>query len=217
MPNVTMLAPTTFGGSVTGTPSGTVYTPAAGASVTVNQLDVATLAALGFTTLASSPSFGIPLQSVKTSAGVGITATPTGGAFGIAQTLGTSLGLKSETAKNSSVTDVGSVTMAVPPSLPLDGSLALTINAQVVPGSGTLSVKTIDASVYVVGADGTMGADLVSTAAQTLTSSAANYTFTIDGSSVVPGAMLAAKVTMALTETANADAYGKVNSISLAG
>lgn len=53
IPTVNMIAPPTFGGTVQGTPSGTVYTGVPGAVVAVQYQDVSILAALGFTAAAN--------------------------------------------------------------------------------------------------------------------------------------------------------------------
>ena len=50
-PTVTMLAPSSFGGSVNGTPSGTVYVPNADNQVTALYQDILTLQSLGFIVL----------------------------------------------------------------------------------------------------------------------------------------------------------------------
>ncbi len=108
MPTVSMIAPSTFGGEVSGTPSGTVYAPAPGGVVAAQSEDVPILTSLGFTPVPSVLTMPIPVTSLRSAVGVGLTATATGGAFGIAQTLGTSTTLKSEVAKNGSVTDTAS-------------------------------------------------------------------------------------------------------------
>lgn len=51
---VNMIAPSTFGGIVEGTPSGTVYTGTPGSVVAVQYADINTLAGLGFTNASGS-------------------------------------------------------------------------------------------------------------------------------------------------------------------
>lgn len=55
-PTVNMIAPSTFGGIVEGTPSGTVYTGTPGSVVAVQYADITTLAGLGFTNASGSAS-----------------------------------------------------------------------------------------------------------------------------------------------------------------
>lgn len=56
VPTVNMIAPSTFGGIVEGTPSGTVYTGTPGSVVAALYADITTLAALGFTPASNSAS-----------------------------------------------------------------------------------------------------------------------------------------------------------------
>lgn len=58
-PTVTMVAPPSFGGSVSGTPSGTVYVPNSDNQVTALYQDVITLQSLGFSLLPVPGSAGI--------------------------------------------------------------------------------------------------------------------------------------------------------------
>jgi hypothetical protein len=65
---------------------------------------------------------------------------------------------------------------------------------------------TIDAEAY-VGADGTVGSDLVTTAAQSMNSlSAAAYTFTINATGVDPGDLLEVRLSIASNDAATATA-----------
>jgi hypothetical protein len=65
---------------------------------------------------------------------------------------------------------------------------------------------TIDAEAY-VGADGTVGSDLVTTAAQSMNSlSAAAYTFTVNATGVDPGDLLEVRLSIASNDAATATA-----------
>jgi hypothetical protein len=65
---------------------------------------------------------------------------------------------------------------------------------------------TIDAEAY-VGSDGTVGSDLVTTAAQSMNSlSAAAYTFTINATGVDPGDLLEVRLSIASNDAATATA-----------
>jgi hypothetical protein len=65
---------------------------------------------------------------------------------------------------------------------------------------------TIDAEAY-VGADGSLGADLVTTAAQSMNSlSAASYDFTINATGVDPGDLLEVRLSIASNDVATATA-----------
>ena len=75
---------------------------------------------------------------------------------------------------------------------------------------------TIDAEAY-VGADGAVGSDLVTTAAQSMNSlSAANYDFTINATGVDPGDLLEVRLSIASNDAATATAVTPaIYSISL--
>jgi hypothetical protein len=65
---------------------------------------------------------------------------------------------------------------------------------------------TIDAEAY-VGADGAVGSDLITTAAQSMNSlSAASYTFTIDATGVDPGDLLEVRLSISSNDAATATA-----------
>jgi len=65
---------------------------------------------------------------------------------------------------------------------------------------------TIDAEAY-VGADGTLGSDLVTTAAQSMNSlSAANYDFTVNATGVDPGDLLEVRLSISSNDAATATA-----------
>lgn len=74
-PTVTMQAPTSFGGSVTGTPSGTVYVPNAAGQVTVLYADIRTLSSLGFTQVLAASNLSAtvdPTVSADNTLGYGV-------------------------------------------------------------------------------------------------------------------------------------------------
>jgi hypothetical protein len=68
-------------------------------------------------------------------------------------------------------------------------------------GTGTLSVKTIDAEVYKIAQAGTAGSDICATAAQTITTTMADYTFTITPTGLVAGDVLRVLLRIVLTES----------------
>jgi hypothetical protein len=76
---------------------------------------------------------------------------------------------------------------------------------------------TIDANAYKVAANGTVGADLVATNAQTINSlTATNKDFTITPTGLVPGDVLDIVITIAITDTATATAViGQLNKAQL--
>ncbi|MDD5543889.1 MAG: hypothetical protein PHX83_12015 [Acidobacteriia bacterium] len=68
-------------------------------------------------------------------------------------------------------------------------------------GTGTMSAKSIDCECYEIAEAGTAGSDICATAAQTLTTSMAAFSFTITASGVSPGDLLRFFVRTVLTES----------------
>jgi len=80
------------------------------------------------------------------------------------------------------------------------GDVKLRLHARYA-GSGTAGTKTIDAVAYVIGDDGAFASDLVATNAQTLTTSWADYDFTVTATGLTAGKRLMVIVTTSLTES----------------
>ena len=157
------------------------------------------------------------LSDVKTVAGVPVTAAAQANIFGITFTPGTSEYLLSEAANNDTKTDVGCFEKVMSDTYVAASNFNIIVNANYVIGGGTLSASSIAVAVY-LGADaGTSGASIETTAAQTFTGSAADYTFAVTGTTVHPGDRIIIKITMVLTETASSNVTGHVNSVRLTG
>ncbi len=197
--------------------SGNDYTAnAQGIITSVAPTDVADLLNAGCTFLGSSmAAFQLNLLDVKLPTGLQLAVAAAAGVFGVAMTAGTSLILNGEVAQNNTKTDVGVINFRLPDSYQAGEDLTVTLNANIVIGSGTAGTKTIDLSAYEVAA-GAAGADLVTTAAQNLTNSAADYAFTVTGDSLLPGDLVQLKFTVALQETVNSPINAKISSITVA-
>lgn len=76
---------------------------------------------------------------------------------------------------------------------------------------------TVDLSVYKVANDGSVGTDLVTTAAQDINSlTADNFDFTVDATAIDPGDNLIAVITIAITDTATGTAViGQINRVQI--
>ena len=82
------------------------------------------------------------------------------------------------------------------------GNVTLTATARYNDSAaGTITVKTLAAKVYKVSEDGTAGADINSTAPQTLTGTMAQYSFTITPATLSPGNLLRIYLQIVLTVT----------------
>ncbi len=103
----------------------------------------------------------------------------------------------------------------LPPEFIAAGNSRLAVSAKV-GGVGTPGVKTIDAQVYKLNDDGSAGSDLCTTAAQTTTTSYADYAFAFTDSGLVAGDRLMVLVQMVVEETGGAEnCYNYVANIEM--
>lgn len=215
-PSVTLALPTGMcGGTITGA-SGTTYTPNAQCQITVsNASDAAALENAGAVVVpAGATPVRIPLLAFRNADGSAMVASsPSSGNFVSAITLGTSHQLSGENAKSNTKTDTALAEIVLPPTYVAGQNLTCTANAQVA-GSGTPGTDTVKVDGYVSANAGTEGATLNQTAAQTISSTAADYAFTLTGSALLPGSDLDIKVTSVSQEVSGSNLiYNLVNSV----
>lgn len=216
---VKMFAPTGTTGIVQASGSQTTYTVAADGSISANPNDVAALLQAGFTQAArgGQGASGIgtlrpSLLTFKNTDGTTLAASPASGKFGITETFGTSEKLLSETANSNTKTDAAITEFTLPDSYVAGQDLTLSVNAVV---SGTLTTKTVAADARKIADAGTEGSNLIATAAQVMSTTAADLTFVVTGTTLSPGDRVALKLTMVVTEGAAADQTGSINSVRL--
>lgn len=159
----------------------------------------------------------MPLTSARDVTGMMPTVAAQAGIFGLTFTPGTAEYLVSEAANNGTKTDVICFEAVLPDTYAAGTKLNVVANAHYVIGAGTLSVKTLACAVYKVADADTESATIETTAAQTITGSAANYTFAVTGTTLHPGDRIVIKLTMVLTETASSNVTGRLNSVRLTG
>ncbi len=157
------------------------------------------------------------LTDAKSDAGVPMTAaagTPSG-TVGVSRTAGTSLQLVGETTSSSAKTDKALFELDLPDSYVTNASIPVTINAAVT-GSGTLTgastTLTLAAYTEVNGVE----TALAVSAAQQFSGAAANYTFTVTGTGLTPGAHIALEITVLVTSASGANT-GVINSVAFQG
>lgn len=213
MSDITLLAPAGLTGELQ-LPGLNVQIPDSG-FVTVPATSLLALLGAGFTFPSLSNGQARPganglvpvslaLTNGRTITGAVMAAAAAAGVFGFTSTPGTTLVLIGESAQNNTKTDVVMFEHQLPANYVAGTDLTVTINAGF-SGSGTAGTKTVDASAFAIADTGAQGADLVTTAAQTIAASAADYAFVIDGDTLVPGARVLIRVTVALQETGNAN------------
>lgn len=160
----------------------------------------------------------LPLTNGKSDLGVPMTAaagTPTG-TLGVSRTAGTSLVLVGEATSSSAKTNKALWEFTLPDSYVAGQNIAVVINQNyVTTGTVTAAATTLTPVFYLESATGGETSQTI-TAAQQMTVSATNLTFTVTGTSLTPGARVVLEVTMLVTTSAGA-ATGQINSISFNG
>lgn len=159
------------------------------------------MAATGF-----APATYLPLFNGRQTTGAAIPAAATTGTFGC--TVGTLDGsgaagqtaqLISEVANNANKTDTVIFDMTVPNAAFIGATFSLVVTARHTRAGGS-GTATIDASVRQISSAGVSSAELVSTAAQTLTvGSTVAYTFTVDSTGFDIGDRITIAIQAALT------------------
>lgn len=147
------------------------------------------------------------LPLVTSSAGASLLATETAGSFNRA--LGTNqFFLQGEVTNNETEVSVGWARFMLPDNYKDGGTITITAVTDIV-GSGTLGSCTIDFEAYKQAeADGTVGSDLVSTAAQTINGTVGADSFTVTPTGLVAGDVLNIKMStsVVVTDMANSNA-----------
>jgi hypothetical protein len=217
-----MFAPAALTGIVQGAASGTSYTIGTDGSISANVRDVLALEAAGFTQAnrTSNASNGLsatnlPLIGAKNADGTTLAASAASGKFGLALTFGTSEVLVTEAANNNAKSDAAIFEYVLPASYVAAQDITLTVQQQIVIGSGTLSVKTLTPDVRKKAVDGTISAASIASAAQNMTNAAGDLAFTITGTTLSPGDLLMIELTAAITETAASAVTAKIQSVRL--
>lgn len=146
----------------------------------------------------------LALTSGKAVTGVPMTATATGGAFGIARTAGTSLMLVGEATSANSKTDGAMWELNLPSSYVADANIAVTVNAAIA-GTGTLTANScLMAVAAYTEINGTETALTVS-AAGTIAAAGSDLAFTITGTGLTPGAAIAIQTNGTIVSSSGAN------------
>ena len=125
-----------------------------------------------------------------------------------------------EATVNETEASVGWATAVLPATYVAARPLAIVATAGVVlAGDAALTSATIDFEVYKQAADGTVGSDLVETAATAITTTFGAKTFVITPTGLAGGDMLVIKMTTSVVETAGGTgaANSRITSLKLMG
>ncbi len=152
----------------------------------------------------TTATFALPLMLGRTDTGLTMTASAGAGVFGITNSTGTSLALTGEAAQNTTKTDKVLFDVVLPAAYPAAAPITVTVNGKHAESGGTTLTNTVVAKAYVIASNGTSGTDLIGASPSALTGSAADYTFTIPGTSRAAGDHLLVQITAVATEGGNA-------------
>lgn len=160
----------------------------------------------------------LPITSLRMRDGTAPTATTLATGWAISgTTVGAALSVISAGVQNNTLTPSGFFEFQVPTSFQSGGTLAISINAQYVANSGTNITATMLPRAFVMANGGTIsGSNLVSAGAQTLTASAAAYSWTLGTTGVAAGGRLILGLEGTVIEAGNTGASRiQVNSVSV--
>ena len=156
----------------------------------------------------STGLFVTPLTMVgmKTVAGLQMTGSASGTNFGLVYTPATGTYLIGTATSSGSTSDVASYDFVLPPNYVAGTNITVKAACYYTNGSSTASVTTMAAAAYLNNVTlGTQGSTLIPTAAQNCPiTTAAQQTFTITGTSLVPGSYLTLTFSAAVTNGAGA-------------
>lgn len=160
-----------------------------------------------------TPVNRLNLMDGRNTNGTVLDATGSATNFAISSTVGTSLRLLGASATGLTRTNTAIYSATLPGTYIPGRDVTLTVNANRT-GTGTAGTNTVDVQVYRVASDGTQGADLVTTAAQAITATAADYSFIVTGTGLVAGDRLLVQVVTVMQETGAVNPLtAQVNSI----
>jgi hypothetical protein len=202
-----------------GNAQGTAADVAMSGDATINNAGVVTITNLARTKLAedSLARYQIELMRMRNATGSVMSNSSEANKFYISAGgwLSGTLQLRTEAAQGNTKSDYLCFEFVLPPEYVAGQDVQLVISARYT-GSGTAGTTTLYALVYELGDDGTVGGDLCTTAIQNLTSSFADYTWTITPTGLVAGDRLMIQVEGVIQETGGSTTlYGVVGNIEM--
>jgi len=164
------------------------------ANVTANTLPRASIVQT------ANAAYDMPLEAWKTVPGAApLSASTNTGDFSYG-VIGTGvLGLTTFVADNAQETSVAALRFAIPPEYDAAETVQIKVTCKI---TNTATTPTIDFTAQEISATATLGSDLVTTAAQTVTTSFATYTFALTATDLVAGDILQIAMTADMTDPA---------------
>jgi len=159
----------------------------------------------------------LPLIDGHSDLGVPMTAaagTPSG-TVGVSRTAGTSLVLTGETTSSSAKTNKVIFEFNLPTTYIAGANIPVIVNANYA-GGGTVTAASTTITAQLYTETNGVEAAVTTSAAQQFTLTAANYTFTVTGTGLVPGQHVMLELVMLVTTSAGG-ATGQINSVAFQG
>ncbi|MGA2501828.1 MAG: hypothetical protein ABSH20_29150 [Tepidisphaeraceae bacterium] len=194
-----------YGIVISGTPSGTA--PSQG-DVDISGAFKVNGAAAAFGSSSADGLFATPLMmnAMKTVAGLQMTGSASSTNWGLVYTPATGTYLTGTPTSSGSSSDVAAYDFVLPPNYVAGTNVTVKVACYYTNTSSTASVETVAAAAYLNNTTaGTQGSTLIATAAQNCPiTTAAFQTFTITGTSLVPGSYLTLTFSAAMTNAGGA-------------
>lgn len=168
-------------------------------------------------TSATSPTRFMSLTNGKSDLGVPMTAaagTPSG-TVGVSRTAGTSLTLDGEVTSGNAKTDKVIFEINLADSYQAGANIPVVVNCNYT-GGGTITAGSTTMTVAAYTETNGVEAALTVSAAQQMAATAGNLTFTITGTSLVPGQHVVVELVMLVTSASGGNT-GHINSVGVQG
>lgn len=145
------------------------------------------------------------MAQMQTVAGLQMTGSASSTNFGLVYTPATGAYLIGTATNSGSSSNVASYDFVLPPYYVAGTNVTVKVGCYYLNGSSTASVHTMAAAAYLNTTAGAQGTTLIATAAQVCPiTTAAQQTFTITGTTLVPGSYLTLTFSAAMTNAAGA-------------
>ena len=157
----------------------------------------------------------LSMTDMRTAAGLMMTASASSTNYGLTYTPGTTAILIGTATSSSSTSNVAALDFRLPPTYIAGTDVTVKVGCYYTDASSTASVHTMTAAAYLNGLDGLQGTTLIATSAQVCPiTTSAQQTFTITGTTLVPGSLLTLTFTLNMTNGAGAST-GRLTSVAL--
>ena len=147
----------------------------------------------------------LSMTQMRTAAGLMMTASASSTNFGLTFTPGTTAILVGTATSSSTTGNTAAFDVVLPPNYIAGSNITLKVGCYYTEASGATTVHTMAAAAYLNTVAGLQGSTLIATAAQVCpVTTSAQQTFTITGTTLVPGSLLTLTFTAAVANSTGA-------------